>query len=170
MRAQSPEEIAALITSPVDGQQLFGLVNITGSASASDARSTTTRWNTTIRAIRTASWMLVQPPWQQQRQNDILGTWNTNMVPDGVYRLRLRVFLTDGQVSGEFVVSNLRVVNSEPTPVPTTAAGGIGNVAERADARPVPTSPIEQPPSSNPSSRRDIRAGCTGDQASGPCT
>jgi hypothetical protein len=30
--AQSPDEIVALITSPIDGQQLFGLANIFGSA------------------------------------------------------------------------------------------------------------------------------------------
>jgi hypothetical protein len=33
VRAQSPDQTTAIITSPVDGQQLFGLVNITGGAS-----------------------------------------------------------------------------------------------------------------------------------------
>jgi hypothetical protein len=99
-----------------------------------------------------APWLLVQPRVQQQVKNSVLGTWNTNLVPDGTYRLRLRVFLQDGQV-GEFVVSDLKVVNSVPTPVPTPASGLVTGATPQAPTPgPSPTSPIVQPPSSNPSS------------------
>ena len=148
VRAQSPDQTTAIITSPADGQQLFGLVNITGGASHPSAFDYyTLEYND--QGDPTASWLLVQPLVQQQRQNDILGAWNTNMVPDGVYRLRLRVFLTDGEVGGEFVVSNLRVINSQPTPVPTI---GVSETSLNAPTPgPSPTSPIQQPASNNPS-------------------
>ena len=61
-------------------------------------------------------WGQAQPPVQQQVRDGVLGTWNTSLVPDGFYRLRLCVFLDDGR-TGEYIASNLRVANSLPTPV-----------------------------------------------------
>jgi hypothetical protein len=82
------------------------------------------------------------------------------MVPDGVYRLRLRVFLTDGEVGGEFVVSNLRVINSQPTPVPTVGS------SETVQNTPPPGPAIQQPPSNNPSAGAFSEQDTTGGQAS----
>jgi len=47
----------------------------------------------------------------QQVQDGVLGAWNTIMVPDGFYELRLRVFLDDDQ-GAEFIVGKLQVANS----------------------------------------------------------
>lgn len=163
VRAQSPDQTTAIITSPVDGQQLFGQVNITGGASHPSAFDYyTLEYND--QGDPTASWLLVQPLVQQQRQNDILGAWNTNMVPDGVYRLRLRVFLADGEVGGEFIVSNLRVINSQPTPVPTVR--GAETSLNAPTPGPSPTSPIQQPASNNPSAGDFAGQDTTGGQAS----
>jgi hypothetical protein len=137
-----------VITSPTDGQQLFGLININGSAEHPTAFDSYTL-EYSDQSDPSGAWMLVQPTVQQQTTGGVLGTWNTNMIPDGIYRLRLRVFLTDGQ-SQEFTVSNLRVANTPPTPVPTTGAGIAEPAAGEPTLGPSPTSPIEQPPSSNP--------------------
>jgi hypothetical protein len=147
--AQTPEGLIAVITWPADGQQLFGPANIIGSAAHPTAFSYFTLEYNDL-SDPNAPWMLVQPSVQQQVQDNVLGTWNTNMVPDGNYRLRLRVFLADGQV-GEFIVANLAVVNSEPTPVPTAPAETGGEPALAPTFGPSPTSPVVQPPSSNPS-------------------
>jgi len=48
----------------------------------------------------------------------LLGIWNTTTFPDGVYQLRLRVFLRDGS-NLTTVVNNIRVQNQAPTPIPT---------------------------------------------------
>jgi hypothetical protein len=160
--AQSPDQTTAIITSPVDGQQLFGLVNISGSAGNQTAFDYfTLEYND--QSDPNAPWNLVQPLVRQQHQNDILGAWNTNMVPDGVYRLRLRVFLADGQVGGEFVVSNLRVINSEPTPVPTI--GGLETTLVAPTPGPSPTSPIQQPASSSPSGGGFVGQDTTGGES-----
>ena len=50
--------------------------------------------------------------------NGLLGVWNTTVIPDGIYQLRLRVFLRDGS-SLTTVVNNIRVQNRVPTPVPS---------------------------------------------------
>ncbi len=146
--AQDADGPVAVITGPTEGQQLFGQVTITGSAyHAAMFGSYTLEYNN-LREPG-SPWFLVQPRVQQQVQDGVLGTWNTNLLADGPYALRLSVFLTDGQVA-EFVVSNLRVINSEPTPVPTVA-GELMGTADAPTPGPSPTSPIEQPPSNNPS-------------------
>lgn len=145
--AQAPEDVIAVIAYPATGQQLFGLVNIVGSAGHPTAFNSYTLEYNDLGDLG-APWLLVQPRVQQQVRDDVLGTWNTNVVPDGTYQIRLRVFLDDGQV-GETIVSDLKVVNSQPTPVPTAASGGELSPAAPAPG-PSPTSPIEQPPSNNP--------------------
>jgi hypothetical protein len=164
--AQTPEGLVAAITSPEEGQQLFGLVNITGSAEHPTAfESYTLEYNDL--GDPNAPWLLVQPRVQQQVKDNVLGTWNTNLVPDGTYRLRLRVFLQDGQV-GEFVVSDLKVVNSVPTPVPTSSSGlAIGATPAAPTPGPSPTSPIVQPPSNNPSAG-EVAVPAAPDDGSGP--
>ncbi len=147
-RAQSLDQVRAIITSPIDGQQLFGLVNILGSAEHPSAFARYTLEYDDL-SDPTVTWLLVQPAVQQQVRDGVLGTWNTNVVPDGVYRLRLRVFLDDGQV-GEYIVSNLKVTNRAPTPVPTIPVVEAAPAAPSVTPGPSPTSPVVQPPSNNP--------------------
>ncbi len=146
--AQEPEDISAVITAPADGERLFGLVTITGSAAHPTAFAAYTLEYKDLRELD-SPWFLVQERVTQQVQDGVLGAWNTIMVPDGVYQLRLRVFL-DGNQSVEFTVSNLQVANSEPTPVPTVASDLAGASVATPTPGPSPTSPVEQPPSNNP--------------------
>ncbi len=50
--------------------------------------------------------------------NGLLGIWNTTLVQDSVYQLRLRVMLRDG-TSLATAVNNIRVQNQAPTPIPS---------------------------------------------------
>ncbi len=50
--------------------------------------------------------------------NGILGTWNTTVVQDSIYQLRLRVTLRDGSNLAT-IVNNIRVQNQAPTPIPS---------------------------------------------------
>lgn len=151
LQAQQPDSITAIVTAPANGQQLFGQVQIIGSAAHPTAFESYTLEYDDL-GDPAVQWLLVQPRVQQQVQNNVLGAWNTIMVPDGVYQLRLRVVLTDGQI-GEFTVTNLRVINSAPTPLPTAGAALEPGVPTPG---PSPTSAIDQPPSNNPA------AGITG--------
>ena len=142
-RAQDSAALAH-ITSPGDGAHLFGPVNIIGTAQHPSAFNRYTLEYDLLSEVG-AEWLLVQEPVAQQVQEGVLGTWDTSAVPDGIYQLRLLVYLDTGDVT-EMIVSNLRVQNSQPTPVPTTGPAGAlpGSVA--ATPGPTPTSPIIQPP------------------------
>jgi PKD repeat protein len=52
--------------------------------------------------------------------NNLLGIWQTNTgaSPDGLYQLRLRLYLRDG-TSLATIVNNIRVQNQQPTPIPS---------------------------------------------------
>lgn len=160
----------AVITSPVEGQQLFGLVTITGSAGHATAFESYTLEYKDL-SDPNSPWLLAQERVRQQVTAGVLGAWNTNVVPDGTYSLRLRVFLQDSQVGGEFIVTGLRIVNSAPTPVPTPASGAGDSQPITATPGPTPTSPIQQPPSNSPMTPNTITglgidASNTGDTSS----
>ncbi|MGD2041448.1 MAG: hypothetical protein PVH11_11520 [Anaerolineae bacterium] len=50
-----------------------------------------------------------------------LGLWDTTIIPDGVYSLRLRVVRVDGNYD-EYFVRSIQVNNTRPTDTPTPAA------------------------------------------------
>jgi hypothetical protein len=90
-------------------------------------------------------------------KNDTLASWDTTTISDGIYRLRLRVFLQDGQVL-EDTLNGLRVRNyttvetntPEPDTQPTGRATSTRTATPRADfqpgvvaATPLPTNPVQ---------------------------
>lgn len=145
-RAQTEDEAIARITSPGDGQQLFGPAMIAGSARHPAAFASYTLEYDDL-SIPLEEWLPVQERVTQQVDNGVLGVWDTAQVPDGIYQLRLRVTLTTGELA-EYIVRNVRVVNSAPTPVPTVP-GSAGDATVPTPG-PSPTSPIQQPASVNP--------------------
>lgn len=149
--AQEPtdrSQTVAIITTPEDGGVISGSVLIFGSASHPSAfdyfqleyanlNNPTPIWLPITLQIR-----------QQAPENEVLGIWETveTGIADGLYQIRLRVFLNDTNVEPvTFVVTNLQLVNTAPTPVPTVAGGDV-IVQETPDAAPI----IEQPPTTVP--------------------
>jgi hypothetical protein len=142
----------AQLTSPTEGQALAGLVTISGSANHPEF----------------ARYELAYGPdpnpsdaWQpfaegnQPVDNGTLGTWNTSVVADGQYALRLRVIRTDSNYSEGFV-RGLQVSNSGPVGTPTSIPPAPTFPAEQATlpaeeaAQPISTVMVEQPPTSIP--------------------
>ncbi len=138
----------AIISSPAHDAPLFGPVNITGTALHPTAFAGYTLEYDLASEVG-EQWYPVQERVTQQVQDGVLGTWDTTTVPDGIYQLRLRVYLHDGSFS-EAVVSGLRIQNSQPTPMPTLGPALAAPGAQPPTPGPSPTSPIVQPPSSNP--------------------
>ena len=58
-------------------------------------------------------WFPVTLPETEAVDDDILGTWNTETAPDGLYELRLNVNIP-GQPAQRFLVSPIRVENNPP--------------------------------------------------------
>lgn len=140
----------AVITSPTDGQQVFGLLEIIGTASHPSAfDGYALEWSN---AQNPDVWLPIQPPLSQAVNDGILGQWDTVAagIPDGVYQIRLRMFLIDGTFQ-DFEVKNLVVVNSTPTGIPTAAvAPPTPSLPLLPTAGASPTSLILQPPTVTP--------------------
>ncbi len=142
----------AVITSPTDGQSLNGLVTVTGSAN----HPTFDRYELAYGPDPNPkdAWQVFETG-KQPVDNGTLGTWNTAVVPDGGYMLRLRVVRKDSNYSEAFV-HGLIVSNSAPVGTPTSIPPAATFPAEQPTFSPaeaaLPTKQIivEQPPTSVP--------------------
>jgi hypothetical protein len=118
------------IYSPVDGNVVAGIVQIIGNAS----HPFFVQYQLEFSPAANDLWALLPGTISNlQVRNGLLGLWNTRQTPDGIYKLRLRVFTTDGG-STVAVVNNLRVSNQAPTPVPSNTP------IPAATFTPIPTS------------------------------
>jgi len=138
----------AIITSPRDGAQLRGVVQISGTATDPKFDHYELTW-----AAQSAAdnWQVIAVV-QNQIVNGSLGTWDTTQLQPGVYLLRLRVVRNEDK-SIETVVRDLSV-NQEtptPTPVPTEPIGPtIPPLPTQGVVAVTPTVLIVQPPTSTP--------------------
>src|SRR5262249_27204871 len=135
------------ITSPKDGDSLFGLVNIQGTASNPNMQRYTLQFD--LQETQPVQWFPIAGPITQQVKDGVLGQWNTTSVPDGRYQIRLRVVLRDGTVL-EDKVQNLHFTNKQPTALPTVLPTATIPTTTNPTAGPSPTPLIVQPPSNTP--------------------
>jgi hypothetical protein len=108
------------ILSPRPGDVLQGVVTITGSDDVAGFVSAEVAF--TYAGDPTGTWFLIGVSDQPVSSNKIT-TWDTTVITDGNYVLRLRVILADGSIR-EITLSGLRVRNYTPieTPTPTATA------------------------------------------------
>src|SRR5258707_10891458 len=143
-RAQDPN--SAKITAPKDGDPLFGLVTVKGTASNPNMQRYVLEFD--LQDTGSEQWFPIAGPITQQVSAGILGQWNTTAVPDGRYQVRLRVVLRDGTVL-DAIVQNLHVSNKQPTPLPSAQPSP---TPQQATLPPSPgpseTPFIQQPPTS----------------------
>jgi hypothetical protein len=115
--AQSP---AIAITSPAFGAALRGEVTINGTTDVPGFASSQLEFS--YASNPTDTWFALRTS-TQPAANAPLAVWNTTLITDGDYILRLRVFLTDGTF--QEVTVPLRVQNDTsipPTPTPTVVS------------------------------------------------
>jgi hypothetical protein len=150
----------AQITSPTEGQAISGLVTISGSADHPDFD----RWELAYGPDPNPSdaWQ----PFAEGKQpvlNGTIGTWNTGVIADGGYMLRLRVIRKDSNYSEAFI-RGLQVSNSAPIGTPTSIPPAATFPAEQPTftaveaAQPIATVKVEQPPTSVPEARTALTA------------
>ncbi len=152
---QPQAQAIAQITTPTDGQTLTGLVTITGSTDHPQF----------------ARWELAYGPdpnpndaWQpfasgtQPVHDGTIGTWNTGIIADGQYMLRLRTVRKDSNYDEAFV-RGLQVSNAAPIGTPTSIPPAPTFPAEEPTftaaeaAQSIATVMVEQPPTSAPEAR-----------------
>jgi hypothetical protein len=153
--AQGP---IAAITSPTNGQELLGVVTISGSANHPEFDRYEIAFGPEPNP--NDAWQVFSTN-KQPVDNNVLGLWDTGSVGDGTYSLRLRVVRKDSNYDEAFV-RGLRVVNHQPrgTPTPlvpqaTFPPEATTNIATavpgvESTARAVSTVMVEQPPTSLP--------------------
>lgn len=111
------QQAAPAITAPVTGQTVSGQVSISGTADAPDFASAELAF--AYASDPTGTWFTLQT-FTQPVQDSALATWDTSLVSDGDYTLRLRVFSQDGS-SQDVTVTDLHIRNAvvPPTATPT---------------------------------------------------
>ena len=114
----TPAPISIVIVSPLPGNIVSGTVQVVGSASHPNFLQY--RLEYAPQNNPNNQWLPITGIVQQPTVAGVLGVWSTNTgaTPDGVYQLRLRVFLRDG-TQQTTLVGNVRVQNQQATPVPT---------------------------------------------------
>ncbi len=115
------------ITAPLAESTLSGIVTISGSAP--------NRWELAFayRDDPTGTWFLLASS-PDSLTGDLLPAWDTTLITDGLYTLRLRVFAAD---SAQDYVINIRIRNYSPTETPTPA--GTATPTPTASLTPLPT-------------------------------
>ncbi|MGC8836975.1 MAG: hypothetical protein ACP5UM_01045 [Anaerolineae bacterium] len=150
--AQEPpgQGTVAVITSPKDNAILRGRVVITGSADDPNF------WKYEVHYARepvAENWVLIGTVHEQPVLNGVLETWDTTLVPDGAYSLRLRVVRRDGNYD-EWYVRGLSVANAQPTETPTPVVEATPTpTITPTPLPPTPTVVIEQPVVPTPTPR-----------------
>ncbi len=115
-----PTGAVGLITSPRDRASVRGLVPVEGTATDASFQKYEIHFGPEPNPGDQLTPIQGSPftaPLVQGR----LGLWDTTIIPDGIYSLRLRVVRLDGNYD-EFFVRGIQVANTRPTETPTRQA------------------------------------------------
>lgn len=129
------------IIEPRPGDVLQGVVSITGTTDINGFAGSEISF--TYSDDTTGTWFLIGRQ-DQPVFNDILATWDTTVITDGNYVLRLRVQMTDGSTH-ETLVPGLRVRNYSSIETPTS-------IPLAPEASPMPTITATSTPLPTPTS------------------
>lgn len=106
---------AVVIAAPLEGAILSGQVSIVGTAAHPQFRHYELAFGYDPNPTNT--WFSIQEQATIPVVNDLLGSWSTADITDGVYSLRLRVYWSERDFLEAFV-HNIRIQNATPTPPP----------------------------------------------------
>lgn len=105
---------SAAILSPLPDEAVFGQVTITGTTAVPAFVSS--QLDFSYASNPTGTWFTIQAS-TQPVTDAALAVWDTTLITDGDYILRLRVFTEDGTL--QEVTVPVRVQNDTPIPTPT---------------------------------------------------
>jgi hypothetical protein len=111
---QGPE---AVITSPRDRAVVRDKVSIKGTATHPEFWKYEVAYGPEPNPAD--QWVLIGVVHENQVVDNVLETWDTILLPDGAYSLRLRVVRRDGNYQ-EYFVREIAVANTQPTDTPTS--------------------------------------------------
>lgn len=132
----------AEITSPRADQAVAGVVTIAGTADHPAFQRFEVAFG--YDPDPTETWFPIGEPISTPVIDGRLALWDTMRISDGTYRLRLQVWLEDGQML-EAIVSGVRVRNYSPTETAESAAAG-----QTISIPPTPTATLVAAPTPSP--------------------
>lgn len=124
------------LTSPQPGAALQGSVSVTGSVAPPGLTAWEVLFTYAEDVPGSNPFLLAQG--DQPVRDDILTMWDTTLIPDGDYRLIVRVKLMDGRTD-DLVVSGLRVRNYSPIETATSQAVQVTPLPADTATPPLPT-------------------------------
>ncbi len=133
----------ALISLPEDSAVVRGTVPIVGIA----VDSNFWKYEVYYSPQGTDHWFMIGTVHESQVANGLLETWETSIVPDGTYTLRLRLVNLTGNYQDVFATGIL-VANAVPTDTPEPTQTPAPTATQTPAATPtfiIPTSPLAQP-------------------------
>ena len=141
---RSPQEqgAEAVITSPRDRAVVRDKVSIRGTATHPEF------WKYEVaygpEPNPSDQWILIGVVHETQVVDNVLETWDTTLLPDGNYSLRLRVVRRDGNYQ-EYFVREVAVANTQPTDTPLPPPVTPTPIDTPTPLPPTPTIVIELP-------------------------
>jgi hypothetical protein len=143
-------QVQGQITSPRDRASVRGLVPVEGSANHPEFQKYEVHFGPEPNPGD--DWTpLVGSPFTAPVMQGRLGLWDTTVIPDGVYSLRLRLVRLDGNYD-EYFVRGIQVVNTRPTDTPTPKPSPTPGEPTETPS-PTPTVVIGVPTVSSPTPR-----------------
>jgi len=133
------------ITSLRAGEAIRGIIPLSGTTAVDGFIS----WELTFSytSDTTGTWFLVSEG-DESVSNDILTEWDTTTITDGIYDLRLTVFL-EGDRRDHFIIPDIRVRNYTPiesdTPTPTLTATPLTVTPQPSHSPTLTLTPSETP-------------------------
>jgi hypothetical protein len=151
------QEDLAVISNPASNAVLRGTVEIIGSADYPSFQFYILEFSP--EPITGDQWQIIGQIRETPVANGVLETWNTTLVPDGSYTIRLRVVRLDGNYSEAFA-QQVVVANAQPVPTDTPVAeeelpppSDLPPTTTPTPLPPTPTIVIEQPVVETPTPR-----------------
>ncbi|MBC7235048.1 MAG: hypothetical protein H5T69_04350 [Chloroflexi bacterium] len=131
------QQVQVQITSPEMGSRVRGRVPIIGSAVVPNFQFYKVEFGV---GPSPAQWAVIGQLHYEPVINGQLEIWDTTVLPDGVYTLRVQGVKKDGNWE-EFIVRGIAIANSEPTPTNTPEASPTPLATETPAISPTPTQP-----------------------------
>jgi hypothetical protein len=145
------------ITSPADNSVVRGIVPIVGTAVDPQFWKYEVHYGPEPNPMN--QWTLIGVVHETPVVDGLLETWDTTLIPDGKYSLRLRVVNKTGNYR-EIFVHEILVANAAPTDTPTPTQTPLPTPTFTPAATPtfiIPTSPLA-PPTATPTLARPTRS------------
>ena len=143
------QQTAPAIRAPVAGEVLKGIVEIQGTTDIPNFVSA--QLDFAYASSPAEAWFAIQTL-SQPVVDSTLAAWDTTLISDGDYRLRLRVFLNDGSFQ-DVIVEDLHVRNYTPevlTPTPEAAPAAESTLPLPTSTLPAVIHASTLPPRSTP--------------------